>query len=84
MGGIHTQQSQGLHRISRHNTMVPIASGHHIHSTSAKHENGLEGEGAVDKDSGESSQKVLKLDFQRLHSNYENMIPERVTMRNIK
>jgi len=55
-----------------------------MHSTSARRENGLEAEGNADKDSGESSQKVLNLDFSRLQSKSGNATPERITMKNIQ
>lgn len=77
------QQSQEAVRISKHSRNFPKTTGHQMHSTEAKRENGLESEIPADKDSGESSQKVLKLDFQRLHSGYKNEGPERVTMKNI-
>lgn len=79
-----SQQSQEGFRISKHSSRFPKAFGHQTHSASAKRENGLEGDVNADKDSGESSQKVLKLDFQRLHSGYDQNNPERITMKNIK
>jgi hypothetical protein len=78
----HDQQSQGMRRVSKHSPEFPKKLGMQTHSESAKRENGLEAANN-DKDSGESSQKVLKLDFQKLKANYEHSQAEG-TMKNVK
>lgn len=80
---IKFDQSQGNYRPSRHSRKGK----HHVqqmHSTEGRRDNGLEADGAVDKDSGESSQKMLNLDFSKLKAKSGNATPERVTMKHVK
>lgn len=78
------QQAQEYERISKHSPTFPKSTGHQMHSASAKRENGLEADGTVDKDSGESSQKVLKLDFKRLHAKFDSSQQVIPGMKNVK
>lgn len=78
------QQSQGAYRMSRVSKRTPQPSNQQMHSTDARRDNGLEGELNMDKDSGESSQKVLKLDFNKLKAGNDVVPLERITMKNVK
>jgi hypothetical protein len=73
---VQDQQSQGDQRVSKHSPEFPKTKNQQAHSCNIRRENGLEGDGNVDKDSGEGRDDGLKLDFQRLHSGYNNPQPE--------
>ena len=77
---------QGDYRESKHNQRLVKNKHQCNHSTNARRDNGLEADVNVDKDSGESSQKFLQLDFSRLKANAEPEpeTPERITMGNVK
>ena len=59
-------------------------SENNVQASTNKRDNGLGADPSVDKDSGESSQKILKLDFNRLRAGNEETSSQAFNMKGIK
>lgn len=77
-------QAQGVQEEARRIPKPHNKSENNVQASANKRDNGLGADPSVDKDSGESSQRILKLDFNRLRAGNEECSSQTRNLKGIK